>query len=299
MNPEVESPQSHKLTSKAERSASRARRFGAGLLAVAIAAAGFLVFPQQASAARAGATSNRSVSVSLSCTSSSVSLGSTTTCTGSVRDTESGGTKTVPRGTVALTVDSGRIGVLTACTLVNSATANQSECSFKIINLSNGNGEPALKLTYTPAADDIHQTKSKEIDLNFSGSTFKQHSESSLSAGKPGASLKVFTVGCASSSARYVGAFVSTAGDPATANRVSTKVWETNPSTDGSHVFDTALEADHPTGTFYVRFFCADASPSSYSSDAMKKTSSLYTYVVSAAAVAGAPAPLLCLLCML
>ncbi len=70
---------------------------------------------------------------------------------------------------------------------------------------------------------------------------------------------------------------------------MSTKVWETNPASDGSHEFDTALESDHPTGTFYVRFFCADASPSSYSSDAMKKTSSLYTYVVSAA-VAGAAA---------
>ena len=288
MNPEVESPQLNKFTAKAERSASRARRFGAGLLAVAIAAAGFLVFPQQASAARAGATSNRSVSVSLSCTSSSVSLGSTTTCTGSVRDTESGGTKTVPRGTVALTVDSGRIGVLTACTLVNSATANQSECSFKIINLSNGNGQPALKLTYTPAADDIHQTKSKEIDLNFSGSTFKQHSESSLSAGKKGASLKVFTVGCASSSTRYVGAFLSTAGDPASSGRVSNKVWETNPSTDGSHEFDTALEADHPTGTFYVRFYCDNASPASYAAASFLATSSLYTYVVSAAVLGGA-----------
>ena len=288
MNPEVESPQLNKFTAKAERSASRARRFGAGLLAVAIAAAGFLAVPQQASAARAGATSNRSVSISLSCTSSSVSLGSTTTCTGSVRDTESGGTKTVPRGTVALTVDSGRIGVLTACTLVNSATANQSECSFKIINLSNGNGQPALKLTYTPAADDIHQTKSKEIDLNFSGSTFKQYSESSLSAGKQGASLKVFTVGCASSSTRYVGAFLSTAGDPASSGRVSNKVWETNPSTDGSHEFDTALEADHPTGTFYVRFYCDNASPASYAAASFLATSSLYTYVVSAAVLGGA-----------
>jgi hypothetical protein len=170
------------------------------------------------------------------------------------------------------------------------ATANRSDCSFKIVNLSNGNGQPALKLTYTPAADDIHQSKSKEIDLNFSGSTFKQHSESSLSAGKQGASLKVFTVGCASSSTRYVGAFVSTDGDPASSGRVSTKVWETNPAADGSHEFDTALESDHPTGTFYVRFYCADASPSSYSSGAMKKTSSLYTYAVSAAAVAGAAA---------
>jgi hypothetical protein len=170
------------------------------------------------------------------------------------------------------------------------ATANRSDCSFKIINLNNGNGEPALKFNYTPAADDIHITKSKEIDLDFSGSTFKPHSEQSLTAGKQGASLKVFTVGCASSSTRYVGAFLSTAGDPASSGRVSTKVWETNPSTDGSHAFDTALEADHPTGTFYVRFYCADASPTSYSSDAMKKTSSLYTYVVSAAAVAGAAA---------
>jgi hypothetical protein len=149
MNPEVESPKPHKFTAKAERSASRARRFGAGLLAVAIATAGFLAVPQQASAARAGANSDRRVEVLVSCTSTSVSLGSTATCTGSVRDTESGGTKTVPRGTVALTVDSGRIGVLTACTSAYVATANRSDCSFKIVNLSNGNGQPALKLTYT------------------------------------------------------------------------------------------------------------------------------------------------------
>lgn len=284
MNPEVESPQSHKFTAKAERSASRARRFGAGLLALAIAAAGFLAMPQQASAARAGANSDRKVSVSLSCSPTSLSLGSTATCTGSVKDTERGGTKTVPAGTVALTVDSGRIGVLTACTLAYVSTANQSECSFKIINLSNGNGQPALKFTYTPAAGDIHVTKSKEIDLNFSGSTFKQHSESSLTAGKPGASLRVATVGCASSNTRYIGAFLSTAGDPATSGQVSEKVWEANPETDGSYDWSTALEADHPTGTFYVRFYCANASPASYADASVLATSSLYTYVVSAAA---------------
>ncbi len=290
MNPAPDSSTSAKPAPKPNRRVSPARRFGAGLLALAIAAAGFLAMPQQASAARAGANSDRNVSVSLSCSPTSLSLGSTATCTGSVKDTERGGTKTVPAGTVALTVDSGRIGVLTACTLAYVSTANQSECSFKIINLSNGNGQPALKFTYTPAAGDIHVTKSKEIDLNFSGSTFKQHSESSLTAGKPGASLRVATVGCASSNTRYIGAFLSTAGDPASSGRVSTKVWETNPASDGSHEFDTALESDHPTGTFYVRFYCDNVSPASYADASFLATSSLYTYVVSAAASSSARA---------
>ena len=282
MNPEVDSPKSHKLTSKAERSASPARRFGAGLLAVAIAAAGFLAFPQQASAA-----GTRTVSVSLSCSSTSLSLGAATTCTGGVTDSNTG-TKNVPDGTAAITVDSGKIAVLTACTLAYVATANKSECSFKIIVLAIGDGTPNLKLAYTSTDDHVNTTKS--LGLTTSGSTFKQYSAQTLTAGKQGASLTVFSVGCASASTRYVGAFVSTGGDPATAGRVSTKVWETSPAADGSFQFDTALEADHPTGSFYTRFYCANASPSSYSADSILSTSSLYTYVVSAAAVAGAAA---------
>ena len=266
------------------------KRSVSALLVILSVGATFIVVPQQASAARADATSDRTVEVLVSCSSTSLSLGSTATCTGSVRDTETGGTKTVPQGTVALTVDSGRIGIITACTLAYVSTANQSECSFKIINLSNGNGAPVLKFNYTPAADDIHQTKFKEIVLNFSGSTFKQHSESSLSAGTPGTSLRVFTVGCASSSSRYIGAFLATAGDPATSGQVSEKVWEANPETDGSYDWSTALESDHPTGTFYVRFYCANASPASYTDASVLATSSLYTYVVSAAASSSARA---------
>ncbi|MCX6525672.1 MAG: hypothetical protein NTX58_13075 [Actinobacteria bacterium] len=264
------------------------KRSVSALLVILSVGATFIVIPQQASAARAGATSDRTVEVLASCSPTSVSLGSTATCTGSVRYTETGGTKTVPQGTVALTVDSGRIGIITACTLAYVSTANQSECSFKIVNLSNGNGEPVLKFNYTPAADDTHATNFKEINLNFSGSTFKQHSESSLSAGTPGTSLRVFTVGCASSSTRYIGVFLSTAGDPATSGQLSEKVWEGNPETDGSYDWTTALEADHPTGTFYVRFYCADASPASYTDTSVLATSPLYTYVVSSAAMRGA-----------
>jgi len=282
MNPEVESPQSHKFTAKAERSASRARRFGAGALAVAIAAAGFLAIPQQASA-----KGTRSVTVSLTCTSTSLTLGATTTCSGGVSDSDTG-TKNVPDGTAAITVDSGKIAVLSACTLAYVATANKSECSFKIIILAIGDGTPNLKLAYT--SSDSHTDTSKTLGLTTSGTTFKQFSEQTLTAGKQGASLTVFSVGCASSSTRYVGAFVSPVGDPATAGRVNTKVWEDSPATDGSFQFDTALEADHPTGSFYTRFYCANASPSSYSSESILSTSSLYTYVVSAAVVAGAAA---------
>ena len=282
MNPEVDSPKSDKLTPKAERSASPARRFVAAVLALAIATGGFLAIPQQASAA-----GSRTVSVSLSCSSTSLSLGASTTCTGGVTDNNSG-TKNVPDGTAEITVDSGKIALLSSCTLAYRSTANKSECSFKILVLAIGDGTPNLKLAYTSTDDHVNTTKT--LGLTTSGSSFKPFSEQSLTAGTQGASLKVFTVGCASSSARYVGAFVSTDGDPASSGRVSTRVWEANPSTDGSHEFGTALEADHPTGTFYVRFYCADASPSSYSSDAMKKTSSLYTYVVSSAVVAGAAA---------
>ena len=282
MNPEVESPQSHKFTAKAERSASRARRFGAGALAVAIAAAGFLAIPQQASA-----KGTRSVTVSLTCTSTSLTLGATTTCSGGVSDSDTG-TKNVPDGTAAITVDSGKIAVLSACTLAYVATANKSECSFKIIILAIGDGTPNLKLAYT--SSDSHTDTSKTLGLTTSGTTFKQFSEQTLTAGKQGASLTVFSVGCASASTRYIGAFVSPVGDPATAGRVNTKVWEDSPATDGSFQFDTALEADHPTGSFYTRFYCANASPSSYSSESILSTSSLYTYVVSAAVVAGAAA---------
>ena len=282
MNPAIDSPKSHKFTAKAERSASPARRFGAGLLALAIAAAGFLAFPQQASA-----RGERSVSVSLSCTTTSLSLGATTTCSGGVTDNDSG-TKNVPDGTAAITVDSGKIALLSSCTLAYVATANKSECSFKIIILAIGDGTPNLSLAYT--STDSHADTSKSLGLTTSGSTFKQHSDQTLTAGKQGASLTVFSVGCASSSTRYIGAFVSTAGDPATANRVSTKVWETSPAADGSFQFDTALEADHPTGSFYVRFYCDNASPASYADASFLATSSLYTYVVSAPAVAGAAA---------
>ncbi|KLR61616.1 hypothetical protein IMCC26207_107153 [Actinobacteria bacterium IMCC26207] len=282
MNPEVDSPKSHNLTSKAERSASPARRFGAGLLAVAIAAAGFLALPQQASAATL-----RTVSTSLSCTTTSLTLGATTTCSGGVTDTDTG-TKNVPDGTAEITVDSGKIAVLTACTLAYVATANKSECSFKIIVLAIGDGTPNLKLAFT--STDSHANSNKTLGLTTSGSTFKQYSAQTLTSGKQGASLTVFSVGCASASTRYIGAFVSTVGDPATAGRVNTKVWETSPAADGSFQFDTALEAAHPTGSFYTRFYCANASPSSYSAESILSTSSLYTYVVSAAAVAGAAA---------
>jgi hypothetical protein len=71
---------------------------------------------------------------------------------------------------------------------------------------------------------------------------------------------------------------------------VSEKVWEANPETDGSFDWSTALEADHPTGTFYVRFYCANASPASYTDASVIATSSLYTYVVSAAASSSARA---------
>lgn len=277
MNPAIDSPKSRKLTPKAERSASPARRFGAGLLALAIAAAGFLAVPQQADAARG----DRSVSTSLSCTTTSLSLGATTTCSGGVTDNDSG-TKNVPDGTAEITVDSGKIALLSSCTLAYVATANKSECSFKIIILAIGDGTPNLKLDYT--STDSHNNSTKSLGLTTSGTTFKQHSDQSLTAGNPGASLTVFSVGCASSSTRYIGAFVSTAGDPATANQVSSKVWETSPAADGSFQFDTALEADHPTGSFYVRFYCDNESPASYAAASFLATSSLYTYVVSAAA---------------
>ena len=282
MNPPTVTSLSLKTAAPPRGYSTAVRRIGTAVLTLAIAAAGFLATPQQASA-----VGTRTVSVSLSCTSKSLSLGATTTCSGGVTDTNSG-SKNVPDGTAVITVDSGKIAVLSACTLAYKATANKSECSFKILILAVGDGSPNLSLAYTSTDDHVNATKS--LELSTSGSTFKPHSEQSLTAGKQGASLKVFTVGCASSSTRYVGAFLSTDGDPASSGRVSTKVWETNPSADGSHEFDTALEADHPTGTFYVRFFCADDSPSSYSSDAMKKTSSLYTYVVSAPVVAGAAA---------
>jgi hypothetical protein len=192
----------------------------------------------------------------------------------------------VPDGTAAITVDSGKIALLSSCTLAYVATANKSECSFKIIILAIGDGTPNLTLAYT--SSDSHTDTSKSLGLTTSGSTFKQFSDQTLTAGKQGASLTVFSVGCASSSTRYIGAFVSTAGDPATANQVSSKVWETSPAADGSFQFDTALEADHPTGSFYVRFYCDDASPASYAAASFLATSSLYTYVVSAAVLGGA-----------
>ena len=282
MNTPTVTQSSLKRAGQHSRYSSPVQRIGTAVLALAIAAAGFLAIPQQASAA-----GTRTVSVSLSCSSTSLSLGAATTCTGGVTDTNSG-TKNVPDGTAEITVDSGKIALLSSCTLAYRTTANKSECSFKILILAIGDGTPNLKLAYTSTDDHVSTTKS--LGLTTSGSTFKPYSEQTLTAGTQGASLKVFTVGCASSSARYVGAFVSTDGDPASSGRVSTKVWETSPEADGSHEFATALEADHPTGSFYVRFYCADASPSTYSSDAMKKTSSLYTFVVSSAVVAGAAA---------
>jgi len=258
------------------------------LVVTLIAASGFVVAPQSVSALSAGADSERKVTITTTCDSTSLTLGSIGSCTSTVKDTESGGTKTVPRGTVALTVTSGRIAIISSCTLAYVATANQSECTYSFVLLNIGNGAPDLKFAYTPASDDIHESKSKNTRLATSGSSFKQIStkltSSSAGGATQGNSFSLFTVGCASSSTRYIGAFVSAIGDPATSGVESSKVFERSPLSDGSDEFSTALENAHPTGEFFVRFYCDNESPSSYSSATFLASSAKYTFTVSAAA---------------
>lgn len=273
------------------RTHRRSRLATAAAIATALLAALCLHAPA------AGAAGTRAVSVTWSCTSTSLNAGSSTTCKVSVADTDSG-TKNDPDGTIAFSTTSGtslsgsvRFSAA-SCTLAADA-GNKTSCSVTVRPI--GAGSPVMVAAYT--ASDDHQDSSANRSLTVSSNSSPVIVPSvslATTAGVIGATFDITMASCTSGTAPEFGLWVSQTGDPQTVSD-EFRPWRAAVSSWGSAIYQPTIPADNSTGSFSVRYYCADGTPTDAGDAKIKWSSSLYTFSVSAASTAGAlaaaPAP--------
>jgi len=238
----------------------------------------------------AGAAGTRTVSVTWSCTSTSLNAGSSTTCKITVSDSDSGG-KNDPDGTLGFStasptalVDSVRFSA-SSCTLADDGK-DKTACSITVRPL--GNGSPVMTAAYTSSDD--HQDKSANRTLTVSSNSNPVIAPTvslSTTAGIIGDTFDISVVSCPTGSTAEIGLYVSPTTDPAYALD-SFRPWRTSVSSWGSAIYQPSIPSDNTLGTFRVRYYCASGNPSWYYDSKISWTSSLYTFTISANAVAPA-----------
>lgn len=255
--------------------------------ALALVAAALVVLgPSPTPASAAG---SRVTTTTLNCP-TSVTVGATITCTVTVQDsTGKSRDRSNPVGTVAFSITTANrtdsFAVITPCTLVASGGDSATCTTARLVIL--GTGAPlTVRAAFTDTANvhtDSAGTDTVTATAPANPVVFSPaYTFTSGQSAKLGTSIPVFGAACTAAGG-FWGQFVGVARDPLTETDASLVFQPLSVATraDGAMVWNPTIPAGHPTGAFYVRYYCASAQITSITDNRITYLFPLVTFSIT------------------